>query len=215
MSYEQTKIRVVVGDDHPVYRDGIVSALVGSGRVEVVAAVGDGRAALDAIREHNPVVALLDYRMPELDGLKVAHAVTRDELPTRVLLLSASTESDVVYQALQEGAAGYLSKEADRDDIVAAVMACAKGESVLPQALVSGLASELRSRAQSDEPLLSSREREVLQMIAQGMSVPDMAKELFIAPTTVKTHLRRLYEKLGVSDRGAAVAKAMRTHRLE
>ncbi|RSS81252.1 response regulator transcription factor [Streptomyces sp. WAC06614] len=215
MSYEQTKVRVVVGDDHPVYRDGIVSALNGTGRVEVVAAVADGRAALDAIREHAPAVALLDYRMPELDGLKVAHAVSRDELPTRVLLLSASTESDLVYRAIQEGVAGYLSKESDRDDIVAAVMACAKGESVLPPALVTGLASEVRSRARSEEPMLSAREREVLQMIAQGMSVPDMAKELYLAPTTVKTHLRRLYEKLGVSDRGAAVAKAMRTHMLE
>ncbi|MER6203295.1 response regulator transcription factor [Streptomyces sp. NPDC001586] len=216
MTYGQKeKVRVVVGDDHPVYREGIVSALTGSGRIEVVAAVGDGRTALEAIREHLPAVALLDYRMPELDGLEVAHAVARDELQTRVLLLSATTESDVVYRAVQEGAAGYLSKGADRDDIVAAVMACAKGESVLPPELVTGLASEVRSRARSEEPLLSARERQVLQMIAQGLSVPDMAKELYLAPTTVKTHLRRLYEKLGVSDRGAAVAKAMRTHLLE
>ncbi|MEV6681855.1 response regulator transcription factor [Streptomyces erythrochromogenes] len=216
MTYGQKeRVRVVVGDDHPVYREGIVSALNGSGRIEVVASVADGRAALEAIREHTPAVALLDYRMPELDGLEVAHAVARDELQTRVLLLSATTESDVVYRAVQEGAAGYLSKGADRDDIVAAVMACAKGESVLPPELVTGLASEVRSRARSEEPLLSARERQVLQMIAQGLSVPDMAKELYLAPTTVKTHLRRLYEKLGVSDRGAAVAKAMRTHLLE
>lgn len=216
MTYGQKeRLRVVVGDDHPVYREGIVSALTGSGRIEVVAAVGDGRAALEAIREHAPEVALLDYRMPEFDGLEVAHAVARDELPTRVLLLSATTESDVVYRAVQEGAAGYLSKGSDRDDIVAAVIACAKGESVLPPELVTGLASEVRLRARSEEPLLSARERQVLEMIAQGMSVPDMAKELFLAPTTVKTHLRRLYEKLGVSDRGAVVAKAMRTHMLE
>ncbi|MEU6704993.1 response regulator transcription factor [Streptomyces wuyuanensis] len=214
-TYSQPRVRIVVGDDHPVYRDGIVHALNISGRAEVVAAVGDGRTALDAIREHEPAVALLDYRMPELDGLEVAHAVSRDHLPTRVLLLSASTESDVVYRAMQEGAAGYLSKESDRDDIVAAVMACAKGESVLPPALVTGLAAEVHQRAQSEAPLLSERERQVLRMIAQGQSVPDMAKELFLAPTTVKTHIRRLYEKLGVSDRGAAVAKAMRTHMLE
>ncbi|MFD7085503.1 response regulator [Streptomyces sp. NPDC059918] len=215
MSFEQNRVRIVVGDDHPVYRDGIVAALTGSGRVEVVATVGDGRAALEAIREHLPAVALLDYRMPKLDGLQVVHAVIRDELPTRILLLSASTESDVVYQAIQEGAAGYLSKESNRNDVVAAVMACARGESVLPPDLVTGLTSEVRARARSDEPLLSARERDVLRLIAQGMSVQDMAQELYLAPTTIKTHLRRLYEKLGVSDRGEAVAKAMRSQLLE
>ncbi|MFE5541984.1 response regulator [Streptomyces sp. NPDC056519] len=215
MSSEQNRVRIVVGDDHPVYRDGIVAALNGSGRVEVVATVGDGRAALEAIREHLPAVALLDYRMPKLNGLQVVHAVIRDELPTRILLLSATTESDVVYQAIQEGAAGYLSKESNRNDVVAAVMACAKGESVLPPDLVTGLTSEVRARARSDEPLLSARERDVLRLIAQGMSVQDMAQELYLAPTTIKTHLRRLYEKLGVSDRGEAVAKAMRSQLLE
>lgn len=94
-------------------------------------------------------------------------------------------------------------------------MACAKGESVLPPDLVTGLASEVHARARSDEPLLSARERDVLRLIAQGMSVQDMAQELYLAPTTIKTHLRRLYEKLGVSDRGEAVAKAMRSQLLE
>ncbi|HZN79354.1 MAG TPA: response regulator transcription factor [Mycobacterium sp.] len=134
------RVRVVVGDDHPVYRDGLVHALDNNGRTEVVVAVGDGRAALDAIREHSPDVALLDYKMPGLDGIAVAHAVVRDKLPTRVLLVSATTE---------------------------------------------------------------------------GKSVPDMAAELYLAQTTIKTHIRRLYEKLGVSDRGAAVAQAMRNHMLE
>jgi two-component system nitrate/nitrite response regulator NarL len=205
----------VVGDDHPVYRDGVVRALESSGRADVVAAVGDGHAALDAIREHDPDVALLDYKMPGVDGIGVAHAVVRDKLRTRILLLSATTEGSVVYRAIQDGAAGYLSKEADRDDIVAAVMACARGDSVLPPELVTSLASQVRAHAQSDAPILSERERQILRLIADGMSVPDMARELFLAPTTVKTHIRRMYEKLGVSDRGAAVAYAMRNHLLE
>jgi CheY-like chemotaxis protein len=91
------RVRVVVGDDHPVYREGLVRALDSSGRTEVVAAVGDGRAALDAIREHTPDVALLDYKMPGLDGIAVAHAVVRDRLTTRVLLVSATTEGSVVF----------------------------------------------------------------------------------------------------------------------
>jgi two-component system, NarL family, nitrate/nitrite response regulator NarL len=209
------RVRVVVGDDHPVYRDGLVRALDTSGRTEVVAAVGDGRAALDAIREHTPDVALLDYKMPGIDGIAVAHAVARDRLATRVLLVSATTEGSVVYRAIQDGAAGYLSKEADREDIVAAVVACARGEDVLPPELVSGLTAQVRQRAHGQVPLLSERERQILRLIAHGKSVPDMSAELFLAQTTIKTHIRRLYEKLGVSDRGAAVAQAMRNHLLE
>jgi two-component system, NarL family, nitrate/nitrite response regulator NarL len=209
------RVRVVVGDDHPVYRDGLVRALDTSGRTEVVAAVGDGRAALDAIREHSPDVALLDYKMPGVDGIAVAHAVARDGLATRVLLVSASTEGSVVYRAIQDGAAGYLSKEADREDIVAAVVACARGEDVLPPELVGSLTAQVRQHAQGQAPMLSERERQILQLIADGKSVPDMAAELYLAQTTIKTHIRRLYEKLGVSDRGAAVAQAMRNQLLE
>lgn len=209
------RVRVVVGDDHPVYRDGLVRALDNNGRTEVVAAVGDGRAALDAIREHTPDVALLDYKMPGLDGIAVAHAVVRDKLSTRVLLVSASTEGAVVYRAIQDGAAGFLSKEADRDDIVAAVVACARGEDVLPPELVAGFTAQVRQHARGQAPLLSERERQILQLIADGKSVPEMAADLYLAQTTIKTHIRRLYEKLGVSDRGAAVAQAMRNHLLE
>jgi two-component system nitrate/nitrite response regulator NarL len=209
------RVRVIVGDDHPVYRDGLVRALDNNGRTEVVAAVGDGRAALDAIREHTPDVALLDYKMPGLDGIAVAHAVVRDKLATRVLLVSATTEGSVVYRAIQDGAAGFLSKEADRDDIVAAVVACARGEDVLPPELVSSFTAQVRQHAQGQAALLSERERQILQMIADGKSVPDMAAELYLAQTTIKTHIRRLYEKLGVSDRGAAAAQAMRNHLLE
>ncbi|MFI5508472.1 response regulator [Mycobacterium sp. NPDC051804] len=215
MSSSNRKVSVVVGDDHPVYREGVVRALDNSGRTEVVAAVGNGADALAAVREHRPDVALLDYKMPGLDGIAVAHAVARDHLPTRVLLLSASTEGSVVYRAIQDGAAGYLSKEADRDDIVAAVIACARGESVIPPELVTSLATQVHQHAHSTAPLLSGREQEILRLIADGKTVPEMAAELFLAQTTIKTHIRRLYEKLGVSDRGAAVAYAMRNHILE
>lgn len=215
MSDSERRVRVVVGDDHPVYREGVVRALDNSGRTEVVAAVGDGRAALDAIREHQPDVALLDYHMPGIDGIAVAHAVVRDRLATRVLLLSASTEGPVVYRAIQDGAAGYLSKESDRDEIVAAVVACARGDSVLPPELVTTLAAQVHRHAESPAPHLSEREQQIVRMIADGKSVPEMAAELFLAQTTIKTHIRRLYEKLGVSDRGSAVAAAMRNHLLE
>ena len=209
------KVRVVVGDDHPLFRDGVVRALTSSDAIDVVAEADDGLSALEAIRTHSPQVALLDYRMPGMDGAQVAAAVLRDELPTRVLLVSAHDESAIVYKALQEGAAGFLSKESTRSELVNAVLDCAKGRDVVTPGLAAGLAGEIRKRAEPEGPALSPREREVLKMIAAGSSIPTMAKELFLAPSTVKTHVQRLYEKLGVSDRGAAVAEAMRRKLVE
>ena len=209
------KVRVVVADDHPLYREGVVRALSGSGQVEIVAEAEDGRAALAVIAEHKPDVALLDYKLPELDGVAVTHAVVRDGLPTRVLLLSAFTESGVVYKALETGAAGFVPKEARRDQIVDAVLACARGENVLPSDLAAGLVSEIRLRAVDDAPALTERESQILRLIASGKSLPDIAGELFLGVTTVKTHVQHLYEKLGVSDRAAAVAEAMRRGLIE
>ena len=208
-------VRVVVGDDHPIFRDGVVRALVASEDIEVVGEADDGAAALALIRDLVPDVALLDYRMPELDGAQVAAAVRNAELTTRVLLLSAHDESAIVYHALQEGAAGFLPKESTRAEIVRAVRECAQGRDVLPASLAAGLAGEVRRRSEPAGPTLSGREREVLALIAQGQSIPTIARELYLAPSTVKTHVQRLYDKLGVSDRAAAVAEAMRRGLLE
>ena len=206
---------MVACDDHPMYREGVVRAMKETGRIDVVAEAGDGRAALAAIREHRPAVALLDYRMPELDGLAVVTAVVRDGLPTQVLLLSATEDPATVYEALAAGAAGYLTKESDRDEIVAAVFKCAKGEGYVPTHIASGLANEVRHRARGDATLLSPREGEIIKLIADGLSVPDIAARLHLAPTTVRTHVQNLYAKLGVSDRAAAVAEAMRRRLVE
>ena len=204
------KVRVVVGDDHPLFREGVVRALALSGEVNVVGEADDGTQALELIKEHRPDVALLDFRMPGMDGAQVAAAVRSNELPTRVLLLSAHDESAIVYQALQQGAAGFLLKDSTRTEIVKAVLECAKGNDVVAPSLAGGLAAQIRQRAETSAPVLSAREREVLNRIARGQSIPAIAGELFVAPSTVKTHVQRLYEKLGVSDRAAAVAEAMR-----
>lgn len=208
-------VRVFVGDDHPLFREGVVRALTASGQITVVAEAENGTGALELIREHRPDVALVDYRMPELDGTQVAAAVRRDELPTRVLLLSAHDDAAIVYRALEEGAAGFLSKESTRTELVGAVLDCARGRDVVAASLTAGLAGEIRKRAQPAGPSLSTREREVLRMIAAGQTVPAIARALFLAPSTVKTHVQRLYEKLGVGDRAAAVAEAMRRGLLE
>jgi two-component system nitrate/nitrite response regulator NarL len=209
------KVRVVVGEDHPLFRDGLVRALTSSGVVEVVAEADDGVAALALIKTHLPHVALLDYRMPGMDGAKVAAAVRQEDLPTRVLLLSAHDDSAIVFHALTEGAAGFLPKESTKTEIVRGVLDCAKGRDVVSPAIAAGLAGEIRRRGEARTPMLSPREREVLDLIAEGLSTPEIAAELYLAPSTVKTHLQRLYEKLGVGDRAAAVAAAMRRGLLE
>jgi len=209
------RVRVVVADDHPLYREGVVRALSASGQVEIVAEAEDGRAALAQIQQHLPDVALLDYKLPDLDGVAITNAVVREQLPTRVLLVSAFTDSGVVYKALETGAAGFVSKESRREQIVDAVLACSRGENVVPPDVAGGLVSEIRLRKQDNTPALTKREQEILHLIAAGKSLPEIAKELFLGLTTVKTHVQHLYEKLGVSDRAAAVASAMRRGLIE
>jgi two-component system nitrate/nitrite response regulator NarL len=215
MSTSGSKTTVVVVDDHPFFRDGVIRGLTRSGQIDVVAEAETGRSGLEVIERERPSVALVDYQMPDMDGLDLVHAVVRDQLPTRVLLLSAFTDSAVVFHALQEGAAGYLSKDAGREQIVDGVLSVARGGTVVPAELASGLAGEIRLRGQSAAPALSEREHQVLIGFARGQSIPQIASELYISPSTVKTHTQRLYEKLSVSDRAAAVAEAMRRGLLE
>ncbi len=209
------QVTAVVVDDHSFYRDGLSRGLRASGLITVVGEAADGRGALELIAAEEPDVAVVDYQMPVLDGLAVVHAVVRDNHRTRVLLLSAVTDSAVVFRALEEGAAGYLGKDARRSEIVDAVLSVAAGKTVVPAELAAGLATEIRLRAATVGPVLSERENHVLAAFARGLSIPQTAAELFIAPSTVKTHTQRLYEKLGVSDRAAAVAEAMRRGLLE
>jgi two-component system, NarL family, nitrate/nitrite response regulator NarL len=201
---------VVVADDHPLYREGLANALVRRGEFELLGEYGDGKDALDEIERLAPDVAVVDLRLPGLDGLSVARELTAAQSTTRVLVLSASTESADVYAALQAGAHGYVAKDADRDRICDAVAAVAAGETVLPPELHAGLASQIRGQRSADHDLLSPREHTVLELTAQGRSAREIGAELYLSPATVKSHLQNIYGKLGVSDRAAAVAEAMR-----
>ena len=207
---------VVIADDHPLYREALAGAISRRPDLELVGEAVDGRTALELIRERIPDVAVLDMRMPDLRGLDVVAALTRDGSPTRVLMLSAARESSVVYAAVAAGAAGYWSKDGERDAICDAIAAVARGEKVLDPSLQAGVFTEIHSREiNADRPVLTDREREILALIAAGMSAPAIGQQLFLSTATVKTHLAHLYEKLGVSDRAAAVAEAMRRGLLE
>ena len=209
------RVRVLVADDHPLFREAVVRAVRERPEFELVAEVGDGRAALEAIVEHAPDVAVLDVKMPQLTGLQVLNAVRRDGHATRVILLSAFLDGAVAFEGVAAGAAAYLSKEADRRRIMDAVAAVHRGETVFDPEIQAGLAAEIRARGSTERPSLSPREREVLGAIAEGRSAPEIGRELYLSTATVKSHLRSLYEKLGVSDRAAAVAEAMRRGLLE
>ena len=209
------RVSVFVGEDHPIYREGLVRALAQRPEFEVVGSANDGREALSRIRALRPDVAILDENMPGLLGNDVLQAISRDELPTRVVMLSASVESAVVFRAVANGVRAYLTKDAGRSTICDAVAAVARGETVLAPEVQGGLADEVRTRQADRRPTLSPREHEILERLSNGLSAPDIARELQISTATVKTHLRSVYEKLGVSERAAAVAEAMRRGLLE
>ena len=149
------RVRVYVADDHPVYREGLVRAIRERPDLELVGEASDGREALPEITKLEPDVAVLDVRMPGLDGMEVLNAIKRDELGTRVVFLSAYVESDLVYRAIAMGAGAYLSKEADRGAIFDAVAAVARGEAFLSPEIQTGLTAQIRMREATARPVLT------------------------------------------------------------
>jgi two-component system nitrate/nitrite response regulator NarL len=203
-------IRVYLADDHPMYLEGLKRAIKERPELELIGDSDDGGQALADLKEAAPDVALLDIRMPGLSGTQILEACQRDGLETRIVFLSAHSESDLIYDAMAKGAAGYLSKLADRDAIFDAIGAVHRGETVLSPEFQTGLVGELQRRETDTRPLLTAREKEILGLTAEGHSAPEIARRLHLSTATIKTHLHTVYEKLGVSDRASAVAVAMR-----
>src|SRR3954451_1589128 len=209
------RIRVYVADDHPMFLDALVGAIGERADLELVGAAADGADAVAGIRDLSPEVAVLDMRLRRLTGEEVLRWATEHAAPTRILFLSAHIESDLVYRALAAGAAGYLSKDVDRDAICDAVIAVARGEIALSPDVQGMLAGAIRERDVQDRPPLTPREHAVLALAAEGCSTREIAARLNVASATVKTHLQSVYTKLDVSDRTSAVAAAMRRGLLE
>jgi two-component system nitrate/nitrite response regulator NarL len=204
------RVTVVVADDHPLYRDGITRAIRARPDLELVGEASDGRDALVLIQELVPEVAVVDISMPSLSGIQVATALADVECPTRVLVLSAFGDSERVYDALAAGARGYLLKDVDRVAICDAIRRVARGRTVFSPDVHDGIAEQIRAHRHDPRPRLTLREREILTLAAEGRSAPEIARLLFLSPATIKTHLSNIYDKLGVNDRAAAVAKALR-----
>ncbi len=198
-------IRVMIVDDHPVVRNGLIGMFAGDTDFEVVGEASDGAEAVRRARAIAPDVILMDLRMPEMDGVSAIAALTAAGVPARVLVLTTYDTDGDVLAAIEAGATGYLLKDAPPNDLFKAVRAAAGGETVLSPTVATRVVGQMRAPVQ--EPI-SQRELEVLELVAQGTSNRDAAARLFISEATVKTHLMHIYAKLGVNDRAAAVAEA-------
>ena len=203
-------IGLLIVDDHPVVRDGLSGMFAATEEFNVLGQAGDGAEAVRLADALKPDVILMDLRMPGLDGVAAITELARRGIPARVLVLTTyDTDSDVL-SAIEAGATGYLLKDAPRAELVRAVRAAANGEAVLAPSVAARLMSRVRAPAgrgvRGEEPL-STRELEVLELVAAGHTNKEAAARLFISEATVKTHLLHIYAKLGVSDRAAAVAE--------
>jgi two-component system nitrate/nitrite response regulator NarL len=206
---------VFLVDDHPMFLEAVAGAIRERADLDLVGTATDGAEAVAGISRLQPDVAVLDMRLPALSGQSVLRIVGVRSERTRVLFLSAHIESAVVYAALAGGAAGYLSKDVDRAAICDAIVAVAEGATVLSPDVQRMVAGAIRERDAHYRAALTSRERAVLALAADGHSTREIAAHLNVGSATVKTHLQSVYNKLGVSDRASAVAAAMRRGLLE
>jgi two-component system nitrate/nitrite response regulator NarL len=207
----RANVRVIVADDHPVYRDGLSRHWQDVDGIDVVGSAADGAAALRLILDVEPDVAVIDLKLPDIDGLKVLEAVQEQQSPTAIVILTAYVDSPTVYKAISLGARGFIEKAASFDEITAAVRSVASGQTAIAPSVSGALAAEIRSRGTDVErPVLTSRETAILKHVADGLSSQQVARTLSISLPTVKTHLTHIYAKLDAPDRSSAVAKAFR-----
>lgn len=199
-------IRVLVADDHPIVRGGVVGLLRDEPDIEVVAEAGSGEDAVRLALELVPDVVLMDLRMPGVDGVEATERIRAEAPDVRVLVFTTYETDDSILGAIEAGASGYLLKAAPAEELLAGVRAVAAGETVLGPSIAAKLVNRVR---QAPAPALSTRQLEVLRLVAAGKSNPEIAAELFIGESTVKTHLGIIFERLGVSDRTRAVTRAM------
>jgi DNA-binding NarL/FixJ family response regulator len=206
-------IHVVIADDQELVRSGFAMILEAQPDIAVVGEASDGAEALAAVREHRPDVALLDIRMPGLDGIEAARAICA-QTECRVIMLTTFDQDDYVYDALYGGASGFLLKDVRRDDLVHAVRVVARGESLLAPTVTRRLISDLTARrprpnaAPSGLDRLTARERETLKLLGRGLSNAEIAVTMVVSEHTVKTHVSNVLAKLGLRGRVQAVIAA-------
>jgi two-component system nitrate/nitrite response regulator NarL len=206
-------VRIVIADDHPIVRDGLKKLLLLEDDFEIVGEAGDGREVLDKVRELNPDVLLLDLRMPNLDGLGALQALQQVNPRTRVIVLTASEDKNEFVQAMKLGCSGIVLKQTASDLIVKSIRKVHSGEIWLDSHTTAAVMRQFSTALDGSSPSpsgtgkgrerspLSTREREIVALVAQGYKNKEMAEKMFISEQTVKNHLHNIFDKLGVSDR--------------
>lgn len=201
------KIKILVVDDHPVVRNGLVGMLAGQGSFDVVGQAENGAEALNLVEVLNPDVILMDLKMPEMSGVTAIREI-RKVRPTQHILVLTTYDSDSdLLPAIEAGATGYLLKDVPREDLFIAIEATARGETVVAPNIAARLFSKMRNPG---EEKLTIREIEVLKRVAAGDTNKQAARSLHISEATIKTHLLHIFDKLGVDDRTAAVTEAIK-----
>jgi len=205
-------IRVLIADDQALMRTGFRMILDAQDDIEVVGEAIDGADAVRGFERLAPDVVVMDVRMPTMDGIEATRRLSALDRPARVLILTTFDLDEYVYEALRAGASGFLLKDRPPEELVAAVRVIASGEALLAPSITRRLIEEFARRAPAVEPTgleqLTEREREVLVLMARGLSNAEIARALFVAETTVKTHVGRVLHKLGLRDRAQAVVLA-------
>ncbi|MET0840227.1 MAG: response regulator transcription factor [Marmoricola sp.] len=206
-------LRVVVVDDHPLYREGLATALESMPGVEVVGEAGDGETALEVVGRLRPSVVLMDLHMPGTNGIDTTRELVRRDPDVAVLVLTMLEGEESVFAALRAGARGYLLKGAGRAEIERAIRTVAEGEVVFSPAVAGRVLAWFRSGASAGDvatpfPELTEREREVLDLVARGLTNAEIARRLVVSDKTVRNHVSNVFAKLHVTDRASAVARA-------
>jgi DNA-binding NarL/FixJ family response regulator len=203
-------VRIVLADDHPVVRGGLVALLATIADLEVVGEAADGEAAVREVVATRPDVAIVDIRMPRLDGIETTRRIRAAAPTTAVLILTMYDDDETVFTAMQAGAQGYLLKGAAQEEITGAIRAVAAGQAIFGPGVAARMLAHFQAPAPSANPCpeLTAREREILDLLASGKRTHAIAEALFLSPKTVSNNLTSIFAKLQVADRGAAIIRA-------